>query len=53
MHLPKTTILNKNAETVADAIFKEWFCNLEFLPNYTQMEEKSLSISSQQKFWSS
>jgi hypothetical protein len=26
MHLPNTTILNKNAETVADAIFKEWFC---------------------------
>ncbi len=31
-------IPNKNAETVADAIFKEWFPNSEFRPRFTLME---------------
>ncbi len=31
MHLTNTTILNKNAETVAAAIFKEWFCKFGIL----------------------
>jgi len=33
-------IPNKNAETVADAIFKEWFANSEFWPRFIPMEEK-------------
>jgi len=35
MHSPKytvvTSIQNKNADTVADAIFKEWFCKFKIL----------------------
>jgi Integrase zinc binding domain len=45
-----TAIANKEAETVANAIFKDWFQNLEFRRRYILMEARNSSTNFRRSF---
>jgi hypothetical protein len=41
-----TAIASKDAEMVANAIYRDWFLNSGFRPRFTRTGEKNLSINS-------
>jgi hypothetical protein len=45
-----TAIANKEAETVADAIYRDWFAKFGIPRRYTRMEARNSSINSRQSF---